>query len=70
MKHSHSFPWTEHFTYPLKIPTIMTTLNKLFSSELGNLVNQIDNNENKNELIELINQQVSDDTYIVSKEFY
>tara|TARA_R100000655_G_scaffold72735_1_gene111247 strand:+ start:926 stop:1072 length:147 start_codon:yes stop_codon:yes gene_type:complete len=48
----------------------MTTLNKLFSSELGNLVNQIDNNENKNELIELINQQVSDDTYIVSKEFY
>lgn len=68
MKRSHSFPWTEHFTYPLKILTIMTILNKLFTTRLDNLVEQVDNHDYKSELIDLINQQVSDDTYIVSKE--
>ena len=46
----------------------MTILNKLFTTRLDNLVEQVDNHDYKSELIDLINQQVSDDTYIVSKE--
>ena len=61
-KRSHSFPWTEHSTYPLQNLTIMTNLNRSITT-LAQLIEQVDNHKNKEELIELITDQVSDDTY-------
>ena len=65
-KRSHSFPWTEHSTYPLQIHTIMT--NTKFTKRLANLINQIESHDYKEELIKLIGDQVSDDTVTLQKE--
>ena len=43
----------------------MTNLNRSINT-LAQLIEQVDNHTNKEELIELINEQVTDDTYIVS----
>lgn len=40
----------------------MTNLNRSINT-LAQLIEQVDNHTNKEELIELINEQVSDDTY-------
>lgn len=40
----------------------MTNLNRSITT-LAQLIEQVDNHTNKEELIELINEQVSDDTY-------
>ena len=40
----------------------MTTLNRSITT-LAQLIEQVDNHTNKEELIKLINEQVSDDTY-------
>ena len=43
----------------------MTNLNRSINT-LAQLIEQVDNHTNKEELIKLINEQVTDDTYIVS----
>ena len=43
----------------------MTNLNRSINT-LAQLIEQVDNHTNKDELIELIREQVLDDTYIVS----
>jgi len=43
----------------------MTTLNRSINT-LSQLIEQIDNHSNKEELIKLITEQVSDDTYEIT----
>ena len=44
----------------------MTSL-KTFSSYFQELINGIEDNQNKSELISLIEEQVADDTYVIDR---
>ena len=59
-RHSLLFPWTEHFTYHHRSHLPMT---KTLLTELPKLIDAIESNDNKEELIQLINEQVAYDTY-------
>ena len=43
----------------------MTTSNRKFHLRLNSLINEIESNDNKEELIQLMREQVADDTYTV-----